>query len=388
MIKVYEEFEKAVLALGQVKPLDPTIPQSYISTGSSLLDLYMGDREVYAGWPLGRFLEISGSDGAGKSTLATEAMASVTQGRGTVVSLKDNGAGIFSREVEKDHIPPGYVFLVDTEYKWDLNRAARMGVNLSRVFHITPEKLKFSKGAGKKKTAEMTDSSFLTLQMVVSEVEAIFKMITENKEMRDVPVLIVWDSLAATPNEDEITIGGLHAGGIASKARVIRSVMRRMSAQLSHYRVSMLICNQVYDRINVPGYETSGGRGLRYHASFRMRLTPVPGGFGGATTRLGIWTKVTPLKSSFCSPDFFFQLPLRFKDGIDDETSVVSHFIDNPKLEGNPVKVKTPWIYIEAPHLKKPVAIQGINGVQKAVRADADLRSFLRESLWYVMQQD
>lgn len=337
-----------------------------------------------AGYPAGTMIEIYGSEGVGKTSLAMQAMASVTSGHvrrlHKHVVHEEGKPPRLAIDVVSEKSEPGFCLLIDTEFKWDASRAVRFGVNPDHVYQLNPETVSIGKG----KKAVTTQSEFITLEAAVKYAEQAFSMIRSEERLREVPALIVWDSLAATPSEEEAAGAGIYASGIASKARMVRGAMRKLAAQLSSYNVLFIIINQIYDRIGAPGTDTSGGRGLKFHSSMRLSIgRPQSYTYGPATgTPVGVFAKVTPKKSAFCAPNFQLEIPIRFYEGIDDVASMVLALAE----------AKSPLItaakaggYLTINHGDTPVKVQGAYNLREALTNRPEVVQALRQEVVRVL---
>jgi recombination protein RecA len=134
----------------------PTIVKRWIPTGSTQLDYNISNRRN-GGVPEGRLIEISGMPSNGKSHLVYE-MARNVQGMG------------------------GLVVYIDTENATPVEKLGKMGINVRKRFvycdtHITEE----------------------VFDIIEKTVEKAKQILAKN-----VPILVVWDSVAATSPKAEI----------------------------------------------------------------------------------------------------------------------------------------------------------------------------------------
>lgn len=200
--------------------------KGYISTQSVALNKALKS----PGIPQGRLIEISGDEHTGKSTLTDHLLAEV-QSMG--------GVGI----------------LMDPE----IGRDARY----TRSIGVDPEKLH---------TPQPAEGSLFTLQWVFKQIGRVCDHFKASAA--DGPVLIVVDSLAGLPtDEDTVRDAGEVKPGDAAK--VIRHALRNIIPRLAQSGITLVLVNQLYDNIGGFGYDQRkeyGGRGPRYAASVRIRL--------------------------------------------------------------------------------------------------------------------
>jgi recombination protein RecA len=177
----------------------PTHVKRWISTGSKLLDYIVSNRRN-GGLPEGRIVEIFGPPSIGKSHVAIQIARSTQQMGGIVV-------------------------YIDTENATSVENLSMLGVDISKRFvyvdtHCTEEVLSI---------AEST--------------------ILKSKAMnKDVPITIVWDSVAASSPKAEL-IGDYDKESIGLQARAISKGMRKITGIIANQNVLFIALNQI--RVNV-----------------------------------------------------------------------------------------------------------------------------------------
>jgi len=203
----------------------PTHVNRWISTGSKLLD-YICSNRPNGGLPEGRIVEIFGPPSIGKSHIATQ-IARTTQAMG------------------------GIVVYIDTENATSVENLGMLGVDVSKRFvyvdtHCTEEVLSI---------AEST--------------------IMKAKAMdKDIPVTIVWDSVAASSPKAEL-LGDYDKESIGLQARAISKGMRKITGVIANQNVLFVILNQIRTKIGVMYGDpdtTPGGKAIPFHASTRIKL--------------------------------------------------------------------------------------------------------------------
>ena len=177
----------------------PTHVSRWISTWSKQLDYIISNRRN-GGLPEGRIVEIFGPPSIGKSHIATQ-IAKSTQEMG------------------------GIVVYIDTENATSVENLKMLGVDITKRFvyvdtHCTEEVLSI---------AEST--------------------IIKAKAMdKDVPVTIIWDSVAATSPKAELT-GDYDKESIGLQARAISKGMRKITGVIANEKVLMVCLNQIRIKI-------------------------------------------------------------------------------------------------------------------------------------------
>ncbi|MBK23555.1 MAG: hypothetical protein CME70_06070 [Halobacteriovorax sp.] len=203
----------------------PTHVKRWVSTGCKQLDYIVANRSN-GGLPEGRIVEVFGPPGIGKSHLAIQVARSTQQMGGIVV-------------------------YIDTENATSVENLRLLGVDISKRFvyvdtHCTEEVLSI---------AEST--------------------IMKAKAMdKDVPITIVWDSVAASSPKAEL-IGDYDKESIGLQARAISKGMRKITGVIANQNVLFLILNQIRTKIGVMYGDpttTPGGKAIPFHSSVRIKL--------------------------------------------------------------------------------------------------------------------
>ena len=219
--------EKITYSLDQPEN-NPTEVKTYISTGSTLLDYAIANKRN-GGIAVSKLAEITGTEASGKSLLASH-IAANAQKVGAVV------------------------FYADTENSISPEFMRRLGVDLKKISYFQPPSLeRFFK-----KTEEIIAFS-------------------RERLSKDVPIVVILDSLAATPIEDEIegTYNPKELMGVRAKA--ISLALRKLTQVIGYERVTLILINQLRMKMNLANpyqdpYVAPGGMGIPFHASVRIRL--------------------------------------------------------------------------------------------------------------------
>ena len=253
----------------------PTHVNRWISTGSRLLDYICSNRRD-GGLPEGRIVEIFGPPSIGKSHIATQ-IARTTQRLG------------------------GIVVYIDTENATSVENLGMLGVDVSKRFvyvdtHCTEEVLSI---------AEAT--------------------IMKAKAMdKDIPVTIVWDSVAASSPKAEL-LGDYDKESIGLQARAISKGMRKITGVIANQNVLFVILNQIRTKIGVMYGDpdtTPGGKAIPFHSSTRIKL--------GAGQQIkdgddvvGIHVSAKTIKNKVAPPFRKIDFEIHFGVGIKEHEQVI-----------------------------------------------------------------
>jgi recombination protein RecA len=203
----------------------PTNIKRWISTGSRQLDCILSNKLI-GGLPEGRIVEIQGPTSCGKSHVMYE-VAKSTQKMG------------------------GIVIYIDTENATNLDNLKSIGINVDKRFVFV-------------QTA-CTEDIFAVAESAIHKARALTK---------DVPVTIIWDSVAASSPKAELE-GDYEQNTIGLQARVLGKGMRKIGNIIGNQNVLFLLVNQQRQKIGVQYGDpltVPGGMAIPYASSTRIRL--------------------------------------------------------------------------------------------------------------------
>jgi recombination protein RecA len=172
----------------------PTNIKRWISTGSQQLDFIIANK-LGGGLPEGRVIELQGPTSSGKSHIAFEA-AKDTQKKGGIVAY------------------------IDTENATNLDNLQTLGIDVTKRFVFC-------------QTA-CTEEIFSIIESTIVKARAMIK---------DVPVTIIWDSVAASSPKAELE-GDYDQNTIGLQARVLGKGMRKIVNIIGNQNVTLLLINQ------------------------------------------------------------------------------------------------------------------------------------------------
>lgn len=153
------------------------------------------------GIPFGIIAEGFGPPKAGKSTFWYETLA----------------------EFQKA-FPMGISIIVDTEMSVDDLRMRYMGIQTEKVLRLPA----------------------LTLESGFDQVTKILKKKAANPKAKDLPVFIMWDTIAVAPSKAQHEEGRLNAGGMSQKPRLIKQFLSDILVYIEEQPTLLVLLNQVF----------------------------------------------------------------------------------------------------------------------------------------------
>lgn len=241
-----------------------------IPTGIETIDKATG----IGGIPRGRFTEILGVEGSGKTTLALHIV----------------------KEAQKMNLPCVYV---DAENALVPERMKQIGVDLGKIIIVQPE------------------SGEQGLEVAL--------MVASNKNSG----LVVLDSVAMLTPQVEIdkdigeSVMGVHA-------RMMRQGIRKITHPASKNKVAVVCINQVTSKIGAygGGDTTPGGSALRFASSMRIKTKLVGQIKDSAGNKIGDNFKLTCIKNKFGVPFKTADFEIG-EEGIDDTKFLIKKLVDD-----------------------------------------------------------
>tara|TARA_Y100000310_G_scaffold278249_2_gene296592 strand:+ start:2716 stop:3861 length:1146 start_codon:yes stop_codon:yes gene_type:complete len=265
----------------------PTEIKRWISTGSRQLDYIIANRPA-GGIPEGRIIEIFGPPSIGKSHIAIQIARSAQQMGGIVV-------------------------YIDTENATSIENLRRLGIDVARRFVFV-------------ETA-CTEEVFAIAENTIKKSKAISV---------DVPILILWDSVAASTPKAEL-LGDYDKESIGLQARAISKGMRKITQVIGAENVTFVCLNQTRTKIGVMYGDpttTPGGMAIPFHASVRIKLGAGQKLKNKEDDIIGIHVSAKTIKNKVASPfrtchfEIHFGIGIKEHEQLFDALRRVGSFID------------------------------------------------------------
>lgn len=250
----------------------PTNVNGWISTGCAMLDLAISNRP-YGGIPIGKIIELNGLEQSGKSLLS---------------------AHILAETQKKD----GVAVLIDTESSVSREFFEAIGVDISKLVYITAD----------------------TVEEIFENIENIIEIV--RKAQKDKPITIVVDSVAAASTLREMDSDYSKDGYATDKAIIISKALRKITNVISRQKISLIFTNQLRMKMNAAAFSdpwtTSGGKGIAFHASVRIRLAKAKKIKNADKQVVGVTAKAKIVKNRLGPPERECEFDIFFDSGIDD----------------------------------------------------------------------
>src|SRR5690606_29709147 len=166
-------------------------------TGSTLLNYAISNNEK-GGFPVGKISEVTGEEASGKSLMIAHALAD-TQRQG------------------------GIAVLLDTENAVNTDFLKRVGVDVDKLIYVQPH----------------------TIEEAFEVMEKIIVMTREKFPEKEKIVTVAWDSIAATPPEQELEGDYDPNSRIGVGAKTMSKGMRKITGMVGFEGVTLIFTNQL-----------------------------------------------------------------------------------------------------------------------------------------------
>lgn len=293
-------------------------PIPRITSGSTAIDKVTG-----GGYPLGRTIELFGGASVGKTTACYHAIA----------------------EAQKA-FPDKWCGFIDSEYSFDAQYAANIGVNVGELMIAQPD--------------SGTDG-FSILQSFV-----------ENGAS-----LIVVDSVAAMVPREEVVEEDYGKASMASQARMMSKALRKLTAIIGKHKCVVIFTNQTREKVGVTWGNpevVSGGKALGFYSSIRLKLSKlgvIEEGDKDEKEKVSVRTKVEAVKNKTFPPFRTAEYIVVFGKGIDNDAGVLDEAIERGMI----VK-KGGWYSIDGENVA-----QGLNNLKIYLAEHPDIFNKFKEEI-------
>lgn len=171
-----------------------------------------------------------------------------------------------------------------------------------------------------------------TVEEIFDAITTIIEKVRAGKD-KDKLVTIVVDSVAAASTKKEMEADFSKDGYATDKAIIISKAMRKITGMIGRERITLVFTNQLRQKLNAMPFgdqwTTSGGKGLAFHASTRLRLTVVDKIKDANKNIIGVVVKANVIKNRLGPPHRTAEFEIYFNRGIDDLNSWLSIMKDN-----------------------------------------------------------
>ena len=166
------------------------------------------------------------------------------------------------------------VFWLDAEGTSESGRMEELGVDDNHTFLYQPD---------------MNKGESLNVEQVGATIEKIINLYSEDEQLRNTPLVVIWDSIGGTVTKAEQDTDFGQEGQRGRQAAAVTKLVRKVTPILKDVNIALIAINQVranQDRNNpyAPKTVSGGGEALKHADSLRLELvksTQIKGTYKG-----------------------------------------------------------------------------------------------------------
>lgn len=234
----------------------------------------------------------------------------------------------------------GLGIYIDTERAGNKEFMKRMGINWDKLYLPKPVPS--------------------TIEEVFEFIEEVVKYTRIKVSDKSRPVVVVWDSVAATQAKDEQETAYGESPGLGLEARVMSRGFKKAIKMLDEGYVTLICINQLREKIGSFGWgdndTTPHGKALAFYASVRVKLKSKMQIKNSKTEEtVGVNTTAKVFKNKVGPNHREVDFPLYYDWGVNDEISLMDFLVDQGIISSEDPNKEKPKDTKEAKEEKKPV---------------------------------
>ena len=181
------------------------------------------------GFPLGAMVELYGEPSSGKSSFSYQVIG----------------------EFQKQY-PQGLAVVVDVESSVDSTRMEYLGCNPENVLRLPAD----------------------TMQSGFEQVHSMLKKKVKKKQTKNLPVLVVYDTISISPTDAQYDKSDIHAGGMMEQAKLIKGNLSNLLPLIEEQPILFLLLNQITTKKTRYGSSitSGGGYGLKHDIHMKLKF--------------------------------------------------------------------------------------------------------------------
>ena len=177
----------------------------------------------------------------------------------------------------------------------------------------------------------------------ISEGDKVFSIVEEVIKDSNC-IMVVIDSVAGLLTDEDLD----GSNSLGSHSRLMSQKLRKLTGILNqtNSKTIIILINQLRNKINdlwkgETNYTTTGGKALKYFASFRFEISRTEYIQGNEQKRIGFYAKLKVVKSRMSIPHQECIIPFRYGMGFSKIVETIDELIEKYLIEKS-----GPWFYI------------------------------------------